>query len=55
MTATIRRAEELAVAMECRLYRSAASRTRYHELRTGARDWFAFGVTSVAGLLMAVV
>jgi len=55
MIATIRRAEDLAVAMECRLYRSAAARTRYHELRTGSHDRLAFGITGAASVLMAVV
>lgn len=51
----IRRAEHLAVAMECRLYRYGAVRTRYREVRFGTLDVagaFTIGVTA-AGILLA--
>ena len=35
------RAEELAVAMECRCYRGDTGRTRMTALKTAARDWIA--------------
>ena len=38
---SFRRADELAVAMECRCYRGGKGRTRLHELKTGAKDWIA--------------
>ncbi len=38
---SFRRADELAVAMECRCYRGGKGRTRLHELKTGTRDWIA--------------
>ena len=38
---SFRRADELAVAMECRCYRGGAGRTRLHELKTETRDWLA--------------
>lgn len=48
----LRRAENLAVAMECRLYRSGMSRTHYMETTLTRKDWtallfsvmFAFGI-----------
>jgi len=39
-----RRAEELAVAMECRCYRGGENRTRMRELEYAARDFAALGV-----------
>lgn len=38
---SFRRADELAVAMECRCYRGGKGRTRLHELKTEKRDWIA--------------
>ena len=38
---SFRRADELAVAMECRCYRGGKGRTRLHQLKTGSNDWFA--------------
>ena len=50
----VRRAEELAVAMDCRLYRSGAARTRYRELRMARADWAALGVSIAFTLGMFV-
>ena len=50
----VRRAEELAVAMDCRLYRSGAARTRYRELRMARADWAALGVSFVFAATMFV-
>jgi energy-coupling factor transport system permease protein len=41
----IRRAEELAVAMDCRLYRSGVARTRFRELQMTRADWTALGIS----------
>lgn len=38
---SFRRADELAVAMECRCYRGGKGRTRLHQLKTSSRDWIA--------------
>ena len=46
-----RRADELAVAMECRCYHGGEGRTRMKQLRYGWQD----GVTFAIGLLMIVV
>ena len=43
-----RRADELAVAMECRCYHGGEGRTKLRQLRFGARDAAAFA----AGLLL---
>ena len=48
----VRRAEELAVAMECRLYRSSAVRTRYHDTRMTLIDWTAVGITFIFAIMM---
>jgi energy-coupling factor transport system permease protein len=50
----VRRAEELAVAMESRLYRSSGNRTRYREVRMTLRDWQSLGITLLCALAMAV-
>ena len=42
-----RRADELSVAMECRLYRGGSSRTRLKELKLGKNDGAAYAVTGV--------
>ena len=43
-----RRADELAMAMECRCYRGGEGRTRLKVLRFGALDWAALAVCAVA-------
>lgn len=40
-----RRAEELALAMECRCYHGGEGRTRLRTLRSGMRDYVALGIT----------
>ena len=47
-----RRAEELALAMECRCYHGGEGRTRLYQLRYAKRDYLAFGV---AAALLAVM
>ncbi len=42
-----RRAEELAVAMECRCYQGGDGRTRLRQLRSEGKDYFALGVSIV--------
>ena len=42
-----RRAEELAVAMECRCYRGGDGRTRLRQLRSSGTDYFALGLSIV--------
>ena len=49
----IRRAEELALAMECRCYHGGEGRTRMRQLHLGGRDWVASGV--MAACLAAVI
>ena len=56
------RAEELAVAMECRCYRGDVGRTRMTQLKTAFRDWlwlfimFAFcALTVVINLYMPLI
>ncbi len=50
----IRRAEELALAMECRCYHGGEGRTRMRQLHMGGRDWLAIGVLAVclAGVIV---
>jgi energy-coupling factor transport system permease protein len=48
-----RRAEELALAMECRCYHGGEGRTRLRELRSGARDYIALGIMLL--MLAAVI
>ena len=43
-----RRADELAMAMECRCYRGGEGRTRLKVLRFGALDWAALVVCTLA-------
>jgi energy-coupling factor transport system permease protein len=50
----VRRAEELAIAMDCRLYRSGEPRTRFIELRMAPRDWIALGISTVITAAMFV-
>ncbi len=40
-----RRAEELALAMECRCYHGGEGRTRLRELKSGMRDYIALAIT----------
>lgn len=42
-----RRAEELAVAMECRCYQGGDGRTRMRQLHSGGKDFFALGISVV--------
>lgn len=42
-----RRAEDLALAMECRCYHGGEGRTRMRQLQTGKRDWVAVAVTVI--------
>lgn len=44
LISSVRRAEELADAMECRCYNGAEGRTRYSKLRLGLRDAVSFAV-----------
>lgn len=46
-----RRADELAIAMECRCYQGGKGRTRMRQLRYASRDIWAFGI----GLAMLVM
>ena len=45
---SFRRADELAMAMECRCYRGGEGRTRMKQLSTSYRDWVALGVMVLA-------
>lgn len=49
-----RRAEELALAMECRCYRGGEGRTRLKQLKTAPRDYFAlfFTLAFLAGVII---
>ena len=49
-----RRADELAVAMECRCYHGGDGRTKLHELRYARRDWTAYvlGAIMLAGVVV---
>lgn len=51
---SFRRADELAVAMECRCYRGGKGRTRLRELVITRRDWLAAGSMAVfvAGIVL---
>lgn len=42
-----RRAEELAVAMECRCYQGGDGRTRLRQLKSDGKDYFALGLSIV--------
>jgi energy-coupling factor transport system permease protein len=50
---SFRRAEELAVAMECRCYHGGDGRTRMKQMKTGWRDWA--GCVYTAVFIAAVV
>ena len=45
-----RRADELAMAMECRCYQGGDGRTRMKQLRTARRDWIALAVYAAAAV-----
>lgn len=48
-----RRADELAVAMECRCYTGGVGRTRMNRLRSSGRDWvFAFCVIALGAAIV---
>lgn len=51
---SFRRAEELALAMECRCYHGGEGRTRMKQLKTSAVDYLALAVTAVffAGVIV---
>lgn len=50
---SFRRADELAVAMECRCYRGGTDRTRLHSLKAGTRDFVA--VLSMVTLVAIII
>ena len=51
---SFRRAEELALAMECRCYHGGEGRTRMKQLKTSAVDYLALAVTAAffAGVIV---
>jgi len=51
---SFRRADELAMAMECRCYRGGDGRTRMKQLKYGGRDWLALTVMfgCITGVLL---
>lgn len=52
---SFRRADELAVAMECRCYRGGKNRTRLHELKIGGKDWVAcFSMALLGGAILTL-
>jgi len=51
----VRRAEELAVAMECRLYRSTSVRTRYNDTHMAFIDWTALAITLIFAVGMTLL
>ena len=53
-TSAVHRAEDLATAMESRLYRSEAQRTRYNEIRMTRKDWVVITVSLLFVLCMVV-
>ncbi|MGN0623969.1 MAG: energy-coupling factor transporter transmembrane component T family protein [Oscillospiraceae bacterium] len=52
---SFRRAEELAMAMECRCYHGGEGRTRMKQLKTGAVDYIAIAVTALFIAAVAVI
>lgn len=50
-----RRADELAVAMECRCYHGGEGRTRLRQLRYQGRDWFVLGLFVAITVLVGVL
>ena len=51
----IRRADELAIAMECRCYNGGKGKTRMNVLRYGARDFIALGIFILAGAAILMI
>lgn len=51
----VRRAEELAVSMECRLYTGDSGRTRYHEIRMKKADSFALILVFIITAVIAFI
>ena len=47
-----RRADELAMAMECRCYHGGEGRTRLHQLHLGANDYL---LTAICAVLFVVI
>lgn len=52
---SIRRANDLAVAMEARCYRGGAGRTKMHPLKYKAGDYFAYGIIAVFAAAMILL
>jgi energy-coupling factor transport system permease protein len=52
---SFRRAEELAMAMECRCYHGGEGRTRMKQLRTSFRDWVGCAYTALFIAAVAVM
>ena len=53
--AAFRRADALAAAMECRLYRPDAERTSLVEMRFAALDYLALGICCIAAIVIVFV
>ena len=51
----VRRAENLAIAMDCRLYRSGKPRTRFNETRILPRDWAVLIVSVIVAATIMVI
>jgi energy-coupling factor transport system permease protein len=51
----VRRAEELAVSMECRLYTGDSGRTRYHEIIMKKADYFALIIVIFVSTVIAFI
>lgn len=51
----LRRAETLAVAMDCRLYSTETERTRYVEITMHTRDWITAAVTIAAAVAIVIL
>ena len=54
-TSAVFRAEHLATAMECRLYRPGAERTRLREISMTSADWLALALTLIVTLAMVLL
>ena len=52
---SIRRAERLAVAMDCRLFRCEAQRSRYKEIRMTGNDWAALVISGIVSIGMVIL
>ncbi len=50
-----RRADELAVAMECRCYTGGEGRTKMNVPKTDAKDWIFFGVIILIGAAVVLL